>query len=85
MEGRGVNPICRTTPSIQNPNARKKTHRVNPPRRARSGTPSGLAACRWIWELLDPAFQEALLEGRLIPEELHDLAGWLDEHAETEP
>jgi hypothetical protein len=31
------------------------------------------------WELLDPALQEALLEGRIAPEDLHELTGWLDE------
>jgi hypothetical protein len=31
------------------------------------------------WELLDPALQEALLEGGLAPEELPELAGWVDE------
>jgi hypothetical protein len=39
--------------------------------------PCGLP--RDAWELLDPALQEALLEGRLAPEELPELAGWVDE------
>ena len=30
------------------------------------------------WELLDPALQQALIEGRLHPSELAELAGWLD-------
>jgi hypothetical protein len=34
------------------------------------------------WELLDPALREALLERRIEAEELHELAGWLDEDAE---
>ena len=29
------------------------------------------------FDLLDPALREALLEGRLAPEELHELEGWL--------
>lgn len=31
------------------------------------------------WEQIDPALQEALLEGRLAVDELHELAGWVDD------
>jgi hypothetical protein len=36
------------------------------------------------FELLDSALREALLERRLDPEELHELAGWLDGCEEPE-
>lgn len=39
--------------------------------------PGGLAV--EAWELLDPALQDALREDRIAPEELHELAGWIDE------
>jgi hypothetical protein len=42
--------------------------------------PAGLS---WeAWDTLDPAHQEAILDGRLAPEELPELAGWLDEDEE---
>jgi hypothetical protein len=31
------------------------------------------------WEILDPALQEALREARIKPEELDELAGWIEE------
>jgi hypothetical protein len=36
------------------------------------------------WDLLDPELQEALLERRIDPAELHELAGWLDAGEEAE-
>lgn len=33
---------------------------------------------REAWEILDPELQDALREERIRPEELHELAGWLD-------
>jgi hypothetical protein len=35
-----------------------------------------------LFELLDPALREALLEGRLDPDDLHELDGWTDEPEE---
>jgi hypothetical protein len=35
-----------------------------------------------VFETLDPALREALLEKRIAPEELPELAGWVDEDDE---
>ncbi len=37
------------------------------------------------WELLDPALREALIAGRVTPEELPELEGWLDDEDDEEP
>ena len=36
------------------------------------------------WELLDPALREALIAGRITPEELPELEGWLDNEDERD-
>jgi hypothetical protein len=37
-----------------------------------------------LFELLDPALREALLEGRLDPDDLHELDGWTTAEPEGE-